>query len=151
MANPRRPAALTDVAFLHRELQQLFERLAELDRASRPEGAIWSPSVDVYESRGRLLVEVEVPGLKPESVRVVVRDHRLHVTGERRGRPPSGVQAFLCMERPGGRFSRTIPLDTPVDLSQAQARLARGVLTIELPQLKDRRGRETEIPVQREG
>jgi HSP20 family molecular chaperone IbpA len=52
------------------------------------------------------------------------------------------------MERPHGRFVRTIRLDVAVDLKQAEAHLAGGVLTVTLPRLKDRRGRETTIPIE---
>jgi len=52
------------------------------------------------------------------------------------------------MERPQGRFTRTIPMDMALDVQQAAARLAGGVLTVTIPRLKDRRGRERVIPVQ---
>jgi HSP20 family protein len=147
---PRRPVALTDLSLLQQEMRQLFHKLAELDRTSKSEGGTWEPPVDIYECKGRLVIVLEIPGLKPESLKVTMRDRQLHVTGERRGRPPSGVVAFLCMERPGGRFARSIPLDMAVDVGKAQARLSRGLLTVEMPRLKDRRGQETEIPVIRE-
>jgi HSP20 family molecular chaperone IbpA len=54
------------------------------------------------------------------------------------------------MERPHGRFTRTILLDSPVDGPQSAARLQAGLLTITLPRLKDRRGREAVIAVTRE-
>jgi HSP20 family molecular chaperone IbpA len=44
-----------------------------------------------------------------------------------------------------------VPLDVAVDLKSAEARLASGLLTITLPRLKDRRGRETVIPIEWEG
>ena len=146
----RRPPAAADLAFLHQELKHLFDRLASLEKASRPEGSGWQPPVDVYEAKGKVVIVMEVPGVKPETLKVVMRDRALHVSGERKGRPPASVQAFLCMERAGGRFTRTVPLDVALDVPQAEAKLGRGLLTVEIPRLKDRRGRETEIPVQRE-
>ena len=53
------------------------------------------------------------------------------------------------MERPQGRFKRVIPLDIAVDLREAHASLEDGLLTITLPRVKDRRGREVVIPVAR--
>lgn len=142
---------LTDLALLQREINQLFEQLAHFDRTDRPTAGEWFPSVDVYECRGKLTVVAEVPGIVAEALRVVCRDHQLVISGERRERRPAGgVAAFLCMERPHGRFARTIPLDLAVDLQQAEARLGGGILTITIPRLKDRRGRETTIPVERE-
>lgn len=140
-----------DLALLQREMNQLLERLADFDRGERAGEADWIPPVDVYECRGRLTVVVEVPGLAPDSLRVAVRDRRLVITGERRERrPPAGEASFLCMERPQGRFTRALVLDVPVDVQDAEAHLVAGVLTVTLARLKDRRGRETVIPVERE-
>jgi HSP20 family molecular chaperone IbpA len=143
--------SLTDLALLQRGVNQIFERLAGFDRADRPAAGEWFPSVDVYECRGTVTVVVEVPGLPPESVRVVYRDHCLIITGERRERRPAGgVAAFLCMERPQGRFTRTIPVDLAVDIQNAEACLEGGLLFVFIPRLKERRGRETLIHVKRE-
>lgn len=149
----RRPArtAHLDLALLQREVQQLLERLTDLDRADPPSDGEWMPSVDVYECRGKLTIVAEVPGLSPESLRVTFRDRHLVITGERRERRPAGAAAsFLCMERPQGRFTRMVALDVPVDVRSAEARLTGGLLTVSVPRLKDRRGRSTVIAVVRE-
>lgn len=140
---------ITDLALLQREINQLFERLAEVERANRPQGVEWLPSIDAFDCRGNLVVVVEVPGLQPDSLKIQAREGTLVVSGERRERRPSGVVAFHCMERPHGRFTREIPLDRALDVRHAQARLERGLLTVTIPRLKDRRGRETVIPVER--
>ena len=139
----------TDLAALQQELNQLFERLAEFDRADHPAEGEWIPSVDIYECRGSLMVVVEVPGMPPENLRVAHADGRLIITGERRDRKPAGG-AFLCMERPQGRFTRAILLDEAVDMRQAEAHVRGGLLTITIPRVKDRRGSETVIPVRRD-
>lgn len=86
MAVIRRSArtALSELALLQREVNQLFERLAEAERAERPDSAAWLPSADVYESGGNLKVVVEVPGLVPESLKLACKDHELVIVGERR-------------------------------------------------------------------
>jgi HSP20 family protein len=153
MAVPRKTPRMpfSELSLLQREVNQLFERLAEFERSERPATAGWVPSADVYESEGNLTIILEVPGLQPESLRVVCKDHSVIVVGERKERRPSGGgAAFLCVERPQGRFRREIAIDIPVDLRQAGARLSGGLLTISLPRLKDRRGRETTIPIERE-
>ena len=108
------------------------------------------PSIDVYECRGTLVLVAEVPGLDPDSLEVSCLGRQVVIAGERRERRPGGKAAFVCMERSQGRFSRTIPLDTAVDVARAEATLARGLLTVRLPRLKERRGRRTRIPVRRE-
>lgn len=149
----RRPARTVrlDLALLQREVQQLLERLTEVDRADPASDGEWMPSVDVYEFRGKLTIVAEVPGLNADSLRVTFRDRHLVITGERREKRPAGAASFLCMERPQGRFTRLVALDVPVDVRSAEARLAGGLLTVTVPPLKDRRGRATVIVVQREG
>lgn len=138
-----------DLAMLQREVNRLFERLTAFDRVDRTPEVDWNPPTDVFECKGDLVVIVEVPGLTPESLKVSVREGVLVVAGERRDKRPSGVVAFHCMERPLGRFTREIPLDRALDVRSSSARLAGGLLRIVIPRLKDRRGRETLIPVER--
>lgn len=145
MKPPRTP--LDELALLRREINQLFERLGAWSEAERPAAGEWFPGVDVFESQGRLSVQVEVPGLPAEALKVCVRDRQLVITGERRAPRAAQGGRFLCVERPLGRFRRTIPLDAAVDLRGAQARLAGGVLTVSLPRVKERRREETVIPV----
>ncbi len=144
----RPPAAA--LALLQQEVNELFQRLSLLDRSEHLPGSEWCPLVDVYEARGRLVVVVEVPGLSPESLKVAFRDHSLVVAGARRTRPPGSGASFQCLERPDGRFERVLPLDIPVDVARARATIAGGLLTIILPRLRERRGRETVIPIERE-
>jgi HSP20 family protein len=153
MSLPRKVtrSSLTDLALLQREINQLFERLAEFDRTDRPSAGEWFPTVDVYESRGKLVVVIEVPGIAPEGLRVFHQNHRLTVVGERRERRAADAGAFLCLERPQGRFTRTIPLDLAVDIQQAEAQLSAGLLIVTFPRLRDRRGREANIHVRHEG
>jgi HSP20 family protein len=146
---PSRPP-VSAIALLQQEVNDLFHRLAALDRPDRLAGSEWSPAVDVFESRDRLVVVAEVPGLPLESLRVVSRARELVLAGERRARRAGAGASFLCLERPHGRFERTIPLDVPVDAAHARATLAGGLLTVTLPRLRERRGRETVVPIERE-
>jgi HSP20 family protein len=145
---PRPP--ISALALLQQEMGELVHRLSVLDRADRLPGSEWSPAVDVFEARDRLVVVIEVPGLAPESLRVVFREHELVLAGERRARRPGPGTTFLCLERPHGRFERAIPLEGPVDVAHARATVAGGLLTVTLPRLHERRGRETVIPIERE-
>ena len=145
---PRPP--ISALAILQQEMGELVHRLSVLDRADCLPGSEWSPAVDVFEARDRLVVVIEVPGLAPESLRVVFRERELVLAGERRARRPGPGTTFLCLERPHGRFERAIPLEGPVDVARARATVAGGLLTVTLPRLHERRGRETVIPIERE-
>lgn len=149
MSVPRRPprTPLEELALLRREIEQVFERLAAWSAVDEPMAGEWRPGVDVFESKGRLVVQVEVPGLAADALRVVLSDGQLVVTGERQARRADGSGAFVCLERPHGRFRRTLPVGVAVDVAGAEAHLGGGVLTVILPRLKERRRREVVIPV----
>jgi len=145
---PRPPASA--LALLQQEVNELFHRLTMLDRSEHLPGSEWCPPVDVYETRGKLVVTIEVPGLPTESLKVAFHGHNLVLSGERRTpRTPNRV-SFQCLERASGRFERVFPLDLPVDIAQAKATLGDGLLTVTLPRLRERRGRENVIPIERE-
>ena len=150
MTRPRTRPPMSALAMLQQEVNELFQRLSILDRSDRLPGSEWSPAVDVLELRDRLLVIVEVPGLAPESLKVAFRDRTLVLCGDRRAPRVGPGASFHCLERPHGKFERAIPLDLPVDVASARATLAGGVLTVTLPRLRERRGRETLIPIERE-
>jgi HSP20 family protein len=141
---------MSALALLQHEVNELFQRLSILDRSEPLPGSEWSPAVDVLELRDRLVVIVEVPGLAPETLKVAFRDRSLLLTGDRRAPRVGPGARFHCLERPHGKFERTIPLDLPVDVASARATLRGGVLTVTLPRLRERRGRESVIPIERE-
>jgi HSP20 family protein len=129
----------------------VIERLAELSRAEPQIAGEWSPDMDVYESDGAIVVVVEVPGLGTKDLKVTCKERMLIVSGERHDPPGEPAnRAFLCLERHRGRFVRALRFDVPVDTARARARLAGGLLSVTIPQLRERRGRETVIEVEKE-
>lgn len=142
--------AMAGLAMLQQEVNELFQRLSIVDRSDRLPGSEWSPAVDVLELRERLIVIVEVPGLALDSLKVAFRDRALVLVGDRRAPRVGQGARFHCLERPHGKFERTIPMDEPVDVAHASATLAGGLLIVTLPRLRERRGRETVIPIERE-
>jgi HSP20 family protein len=79
-----------------------------------------------------LTVVVELPGVDPQSVRVVAGERVLGVAGERR-RPQVKGRVYQQMEIEYGPFQRQIRLAEDIDPNRATARFEHGVLTIELP------------------
>ena len=88
---PRPP--ISALALLQQEMGELVHRLSVLDRADRLPGSEWSPAVDVFEARDRLVVVIEVPGLPPESLRVAFRERELVLSAYR------GFALEECLEQ----------------------------------------------------
>ena len=97
------------------------------------------------------MVVVEVPGLPPEALHVVYREREL-VLSRRAAGAPHGARArpsSAWSGRTGASSARS--RSTSRWTSPARGPASRGgLLTVTLPRLRERRGRETVIPVERE-
>lgn len=101
-------------------------------------GPVWEPPVDVFEADRELLIVIALPGVTPDSVRVIIDGGGLLVTGERPV-PGSTRAEIRRLEIPYGRFERYI--DLPPGLFEVARRdLVNGCLLLSLHKL-DRRGR----------
>ena len=92
----------------HREVEELFTDLWQLPHfMSHPAG--WRPPVDCYRSakRSQLVVVVELAGVDPAGLRVVVERGQLVVSGERRRQREEG-SVYQLMEIEYGAFERRI-------------------------------------------
>jgi HSP20 family protein len=116
---------------LHRHVDELFEELVYRPWAisGRPG---WRPSLDLHETTDAYLVVIDLPGVAPEEVRILVGERDLVVAGQRQAAPPEGVLFQRC-ERPCGAFERTLTLPQPVDPQQARAEYRHGTCRVHLP------------------
>jgi HSP20 family protein len=110
----------------------------EMDRAIQ--GAVpgtqlqaWSPTVDVQQCNGDLVVTAELPGLKKEEVKVELTDDSLIIQGERKHEHKEDHEGFHSFERSYGQFYRSIPLPEGAKTDQAKAELTDGVLKVSVP------------------
>src|SRR5258705_10066461 len=102
-------------------MRRLFDDIASL---AMPD----IPRVDVTKRADDILVEVDLPGMTPENVRLTIDDDHMVLEGERRSEREVHEGDVYASERAYGRFRRTIPLPVRVDPSKAKARLEEGVL-----------------------
>jgi HSP20 family protein len=104
--------------------------------------------MDVVETAEGIAVVLDLPGVAAAAIRVVFTQGTLVVAG-RKLPPPCAHReaAFHLAERSFGRFARAIRLAGAVDAGRAAAVLAGGELTITLPRIEERRGRDIQIPV----
>jgi len=134
------------------EADQLFARFIGRPIAAKSgeggEAGKWMPPVEVLQRDDRLLICVDLPGIRRDQVNVEVQRDRVLVDGERKEAFASGdAPGFRRSERSYGPFHRTVPLPEGVDPDSAQASMRDGVLEISLrmPSPAERRGKRLDI------
>jgi len=105
----------------------LDETLGEKSLAAR-EGRL---PIDVYTTTSEIVVIAAVPGLSAEQVEVTLEGGILTIRGEL-ALPLENVE-YIFQERPGGRFSRALTLNVPIDANNVVATVDNGLLTVTLP------------------
>src|SRR4051812_38974435 len=93
------------------------------------------PNVDSFhtEEPHELTVVVELPGIDPDTLDLVVGERMLVIAGERRRPKVDGGVSYQQMEIEYGPFRRQVRLPENVDPERAHARYEHGVVTITLP------------------
>jgi HSP20 family protein len=108
----------------------------------------WTPSVDKCQTDSHVIIRVELPGVKASDVALSFKGENLRIQGIKREPTASRkLLCYYCLERNYGKFDRTLHISWVVNPRQASARLEKGILTIELPKLNDRRGETVQIKI----
>jgi len=117
------------------EVRRLFQELIYQPWGGQGSSEIsnWQPHVDMCETPEAIIVEVELPGVRREDVRIEVEGDFLHITGERRTTAERQGRNYYRLERRYGRFARQLRLPGTVAREKIRAEFDAGILIITLP------------------
>jgi HSP20 family protein len=106
----------------------------------------WMPSVDVIRKDGNVILRADIPGIKPDDVKVTVEDDVLTVSGEHSEESEDEKGDYMRRERRYGSFSRSMSLPAGVKADDIESTTEDGVLevTIPLPQPEQKEAVEIE-------
>jgi HSP20 family protein len=93
----------------------------------------WRPSLDLYETDDELTILVDVAGIQPQDVEVVVESGVVRISGNRCRPLDENVSRVHHMEIDFGPFKQAIRLPVPVDPDGASSTYRDGFLVIHLP------------------
>ena len=131
-----------------RRLNSVLEEAFNSWALSQENGALtsaWLPACDVFEDRDAVKIVAEVPGVRPEDVKLSIENSLLTIRGEKKQQAEETTERVHRYERNYGTFERTFALPTTVDPEKIDASYAHGLLTVTIP--KAERARPREIPV----
>lgn len=131
---PWRPFA--GIASLRRDMDRLWDRFFSGDSGVAPWEKGWAPSLDVSETKDKLIVKTELAGVDPKAVDVSLSGDTLTIKGEKKEEKEEKEESYHLMERSYGSFFRSIRLPMEVDEKKIKANYKNGVLKITLPKSK---------------
>jgi HSP20 family protein len=126
-----------DIEEEFKRMRQRMEKM--LGSLSRPAAVTvcgdtdWKPSLDLYETDGEFLVLVDLAGIEPKDVDVVVEREVLRISGNRCRPTDKDFTRVHHMEIDFGPFSHAFRLPGPVNPEAASSNYRDGFLTIRLP------------------
>jgi HSP20 family protein len=108
----------------------------------------WDLAIDIYEEKGNVIVEMNLPGIDPDKLEITVHDGYLRIAGSRVEERENRDKNYFCKEIKRGAFERTVKLPARVKQDKADAQCKNGTLKILLPKLKEEKTGRISVKVQ---
>jgi HSP20 family protein len=103
------------------------------------------PEANLAETEKAVEVAVELPGMKPEDVKVEIKGEQLWITGEKKEEKEEKGKTFHRIERRAGMFRRVFTLPVEVLHDKVEAKFTEGVLKITLPKAENAAPKQIEV------
>lgn len=107
----------------------------------------WNPTVDVYEDKNGIVLEADLPGLKPGDFELSIENNVLTLKGERKFEKKTEEGNYHRVERSYGSFTRSFTLPTTVDVNNVGADFKEGVLRVALPRREETKPRQIQVQI----
>ena len=100
-------------------------------------------SVNVSEQDDAYVLSALVPGLKAEDLNIQVLENVVSIEGEYK----TTDTEYLLNELPSGSFRRTLRMPVDIQAEKVEAKIADGVLTLNLPKAESSRPKRINVSV----
>ncbi|MGZ3680958.1 MAG: Hsp20/alpha crystallin family protein [Ktedonobacterales bacterium] len=135
--SPRNPMPLTDA------INQLMREAFMAPLAVTAATAL-TASMNLYETNDSYILQVPLPGMKPDQVKVTARENMVTIQGVTEFPVPEGARPLVIgTQREEIREQVRLPGD--VDAEHASASYDNGILTLRLPKTAQARDRAIQI------
>ena len=109
------------------------QELAQPAEQTRP-GAVFTPSVDIFETDNDITLLADMPGVLPEKLTIDLRDNTLTLEGDIAA-VDADKEELIYTEYATGRYYRQFTLSEVIDQAKIDAQIQDGVLKLSLPKV----------------
>lgn len=143
-------SSVLELMRLQSEMNRIFEVLEAFESEEDAFEVEYAPAYDIFETSTAIVVEMDLAGTKPDSLKVTAIGDHVIIEGVRGHGNKRSSAHYHLMERAKGKFKRNIRIDGPFNTHKGEAIFRRGVLRMDFPKVKDRRGAPHQIEVKKE-
>lgn len=124
-------------------MMNLFDSLFNESAAKFERNVFFTPRTDVVETAKSFDVNLSLPGLKKEDIKIDVDGDMLTISGERKMRNESNEDKYHMVESFYGKFSRSFNLPENIDKQNIDAELTDGILKLSIPKIEVKENKTT--------
>jgi len=134
---------------VQREINRLFDHFFEggTQDDSSLGLSMWTPAVDIAEHDNEYLVNVELPGVNKDDVKITLESNILTIRGEKKQEKDEKNDNYHRVERSYGSFQRSFTLPVMVKSDKIDASYRDGILSIVLPKAEEAKPKQIEVKV----
>jgi HSP20 family protein len=120
-----------------RDIREIENRLFGSRALSEAEESVanFTPKVNTREGEFAYHVDVDLPGVKKEDIKVDIKENVLTISGERHSKEEVKEKDYYRMESSFGKFSRSFTLPDNADVENIEASSDNGVLEVVIPKM----------------
>ena len=131
----------------NRTIDQWFNSFFSMPTFEANDCDCFVPRVNIQDSKDNVSIVFELPGMEKKEIKVVVKDHSLTVSGERKFEHEEKENGHIRSEIRTGSFSRTFTLPEYVNEEEIEADYRNGMLEIKLPKVEEVKPKEIDVNV----
>ena len=138
---------LNEVELFRKEMDHLFSNFFSEGAFAQSFGKDWTPSADISETKGAVIVKAELPGVDAKDIQVTLSGNLLTIRGERKEEKEEKTEQRHHSERYYGEFQRSFQLPAKIQEDKVTTTFDKGVLKITLPKTEESKTKELKIEV----
>ncbi|TLP39169.1 Hsp20/alpha crystallin family protein [Arcobacter arenosus] len=100
------------------------------------------PVVNTREGDSSFYIDVDLPGVKKDDIKVDLEKNVLTISGERKTKEEVKEEDYYKVETSFGKFSRSFTLPDNADVENIEAKSVDGVLELVIPKLDESRSKK---------
>jgi HSP20 family protein len=136
-----------DVVALQNRMNSLFQDFSRNGENESVTASGFVPPVDIYEDEHKLVLKIEIPGMRQQDLDVRMENNTLTVKGERSFQSEGKEENFHRVERRYGSFYRSFTVPNTINPESIKADYDAGVLRVELEKKPESKPRQIKVNV----